>query len=75
MRTLRPRSLASLVLAREGITLSTIAEALGVSTSAVSMQLAGRRRLHPALIPVLRAIAGPKVAQEVAAASDEQAGR
>ncbi len=69
------RSPASLILAREGITLSRIAEALGISTSAVSMQLAGLRRLHPALVPVLRAIADPEVASEVAAAWRHRGGQ
>lgn len=63
------RSPASLILARGGITLSRVAEPLGVYASAVSMQLAGRRRLHPTLVPIPGAIADPEVAAAVAAAS------
>ncbi len=66
------RSPASLILTCEGITLSRFVEPLRVSVSAVSMQWAGRRRLHPALVPGLGA--GPEVASEVAAASHHSGG-
>ena len=65
MSTLRRRSPASLVLARQGVTLSQVAAALGISTSAVSIQLAGRRRRHPALIPVLRSLVGVAATDEI----------
>jgi predicted transcriptional regulator len=64
---LRRRSLASLVLARYGVSLAQVAEALGLSASAVSMQLAGRRHLHPSLLAVVRALAGTETAEEIAA--------
>jgi predicted transcriptional regulator len=72
---LRRRSLASLVLARRGVSLAQVGEALGVSTSAVSMQLARRRRPHPSLLAVVRALAGNEAAEEIAALLDEGAQR
>ncbi len=59
------RSPASLVLAREGVPLDDVARALGISKSYVSMQLAGLRRPHPRLLPVLRALAGKETAAQV----------
>ena len=61
----RRRSPASLVLAHSGTCLADIAEALCVSPSSVSMQLAGYRRPHPSLLPVIRALAGASAAEQV----------
>ena len=59
------RSDAVLLLSDRGVTLRQIASALGVSVSAVSMQLAGKRRVHPGLVPVIRCLAGVSVAAEI----------
>ncbi len=59
------RSDAVLLLSDRGVTLRQIASALGVSVSAVSMQLAGKRRAHPGLVPVIRCLAGVSVAAEI----------
>ena len=61
----RRRSAASLVLARCGVRVRDVAQALELSDSAVSLQLAGRRQIHPSLIAVVRALAGPEAAHEV----------
>ena len=62
----RSFSPASLVLARAGITQTTVAQRLGTSRSAVSLYLRGVRRPHPNLIEVIRLLAGTEAADEVA---------
>ncbi len=57
---------AVLVLARAGITLQAVGNALDLTRQSVSLQLSGQRRAHPALVPVVRALGGPGVAKEVA---------
>lgn len=59
-------SIPTLRLAEAGVTLNTVAKALGVTPQAVSNYLAGVRQPHPSLIPVIRALAGDKVADEIA---------
>lgn len=53
------------LLSDRGVTLRQVASALGLSVSAVSMQLAGKRTAHPGLIPVIRCLAGVAAASEV----------
>jgi len=60
-------SLPTLELHRSGVTLSRVAEALGYSTAYVSLQLTGRRTPHPALFPVIRALADAETADRVQA--------
>lgn len=64
-RTKQTRSQAALILSDRGVTLREVAAALGVSVSAVSMQLAGRRPTHAGLIPVIRCLAGVSAASSV----------
>ena len=61
----RFRSRASLVLAAHRVRVKDIAAALELTPSAVSMQLAGRRRPHPSLHAVLRALVGSEAAEEI----------
>ena len=63
----RKFSPAALALARVGVPHQLLADGIGQTRQAVSMQLAGQRRPHPALIPVIRALAGAEVAEEIAA--------
>ncbi len=65
-------SLPALELNQAGITVTSVAKALGVSTQAVSQQLAGHRRPSRSLIPVVRALAGNDVAERVATAIEQQ---
>jgi transcriptional regulator with XRE-family HTH domain len=64
----RPRrqiSPASQALARAGLTQQQLAELTGQARAYIGDQLSGRRRPTPALIPVLAALAGPVVANEI----------
>ena len=58
----------ALVLINAGITLQSVGDALGVTRQAVSLQLAGLRSPNPALLPIVRALAGDDVASDLASA-------
>lgn len=63
-----PFSPAATLLLEAGITVSQLARSLNRSKSGVSMMLSGQRLLDPALLPVVRALAGKDVADRVEAA-------
>ena len=57
---------AALILAQAGVTQREVADALGVSSAAVSLYLRGDRAGPPALVPVIRALAGSDAAEQIA---------
>ncbi len=65
-------SIPTLILNRHGVHVGDVAEALDLSLSMVSMMLSGRRRAHPALIPVIRGLAGPDAAAEIDEVLDDR---
>lgn len=67
-------SLPALALNREGVHVGDVARALNLTPSAVSMQLARHRRPHPALVAVVRALAGAETAAEISASLFEEVG-
>jgi hypothetical protein len=66
-----PRSEAVLILGRVGVSCADIARAMDVSRQSVSFWLAGRYRAPRELIPVVRALAGADVADQVVRAIAE----
>ena len=63
---------ATFELHRAGVTLNQVAQALDVTPQFVSLVLRGERNLSPNFAPVLRALAGPDVADRVMATIPER---
>ncbi len=58
-------SIPVLILNRAGITVTSLANGVGLSTAAVSLQLRGVHRPHPLLLPLIASLADVDVANEV----------